>query len=79
MKYAWHYDPPSGEEIRKLLKRWKTPAAHAARIVDVSGRTMRRFCDGDELMPFAVLYVLASELAGEKITLGGYRDELKLR
>lgn len=77
-KYAWHYTPPSGAEVQALLRRWKTTQADAARIVDVTGRTMRRYCD-EQPMPFAVLYVLASELAGLQISLGNYRAELKLR
>lgn len=78
-KYAWHYTPPTGEELTRLLKRWKISKAAAARMVDVSGRTMSRYAAGDEMIPFAFLYVLAAEHTGTLITLGGWREELGIK
>ena len=63
-RHAWHYTPPTADELCRLLKKWKLSEAEAARITDVTGRTMRRYCAGDAPTPYPVLYVLAAEHGG---------------
>lgn len=75
-RYAWHYTPPTADELCSLLKKWKLSEAEAARITDVTGRTMRRYCAGDAPTPYPVLYVLAAEHGGVLISIGGWRGVL---
>ncbi len=77
-RYAWFFTPPTVAEIATLFKRWQINHEDAARMTDVTGKTIKRFVHGDEQMPYPVLYVLAAECGDVLISVGGWREELKI-
>ena len=70
------YSPPTGTELRVLLRRWSLTGRAAGALVDVDSRTVRRWTGDERAMPFASLYVLAHQCEGLSITPSKWRDAL---
>lgn len=70
------YVPPSGAELRALLRRWMLTGARAGRLVDVGSRQIRRWTGGDAVMPFAALYTLCARADSIRIRPGSWREDL---
>jgi hypothetical protein len=70
------YRPPTGEELRELLKRWCLTGAAAGALVDVDGRTVRRWTGDERPIPFAALYTLAHRAAGVPVVPESWRSDL---
>ena len=75
------YKPPTGLELRALLKQWEVGAADVAQLVDVTPRTVRRWCadhhrPGVPPIPYAALFTLAQKLEGAWIRRDNWREEL---
>lgn len=70
------YSPPTQSEIRALLAHWRLTGAAAGALLDVDGRTVRRWTGGDRTVSFAVLYTLASRAGGYDIDRETWRETL---
>ncbi len=70
------YEPPSPDEVRALLKRYKLTGSAAGEIIGVTSRQVRRWTGGASRMPFAALYTMIGELEGWTITQTGWRAEI---
>lgn len=67
------YLPPTGAELRALLRRWELTGAAAAAIVHCHPRTVRKWTGEERAMPYAALYTLAARHAGVQIRPGDWR------
>lgn len=73
---ATSYLPPTGAELRALLRRWELTGAAAAELVHCHPRTVRKWAGAERGMPFAALYTLAARHAGAQIRPEDWRDVL---
>lgn len=72
------YRPPTGPELRSLLRRWELTGSAAGALVNVDGRTVRRWTGNERHMPFAALYTLAHQTEGVSIAADGWRTDLDI-
>ena len=70
------YRPPTGEEIRALLRVWNLTGAAAGDMVGVGARQMGRYTGDEQDLPYAVLFALAAKVEGTHVSPWGWRAEL---
>lgn len=70
------YLPPTGAELRALLRRWELTGAAAAELVQVHPRTIRKWVGDERGMPYAALYTLAARHACAQIRPDDWRSVL---
>lgn len=70
------YRPPTGLELRALLRAWGLTGGSAGALIGVNSRTVRRWTGDDMAMPYAALFCLAAKMTGRFISLEGWREEL---
>lgn len=70
------YIPPTNEEMQALLDRWGLHPNDAARRLNITRRTVDRYCnDPASLCPYPALYTLANMMTGKRIGLD-WRERL---
>jgi len=75
------YTPPTPTEFRALLARWHLTGKAAAGMLACTERQIRRYTATRGQMtvvPFAVLYTLASEVESARVTVEGWREALDI-
>jgi len=72
------YLPPTGAELRALLRRWELTGAVAAELVGCHPRTVRKWAGDERPMPFAALYTLTGRHKGLSIRPDDWRETAAL-
>ena len=72
------YNPPTSDEVRRLLKVLELTGAEAGALLDVNSRQIRRYTSGDSIMTYTVLYTLLARTRRADVTPANWRSELWL-
>ena len=72
------YNPPTSDEVRRLLKALELTGAEAGALLDVNSRQIRRYTSGDSIMTYTVLYTLLGRTRRADVTPANWRSELWL-
>ena len=72
------YNPPTPDEVRRLLKVLELTGAEAGALLDVNSRQIRRYTSGDSIMAYTVLYTLLARTRRADVTPANWRSELWL-
>ena len=71
-----NYTPPTAAEVRALLARWGLTGEQAGEQAGVSARQIRRYVQGVQRMPYAVLFTLARKNARVNVPIDNWRAKL---